>query len=370
MAESERARLHLFVGSSLGLWWKLLREHGGAQRAYRGRLARILALSALTAPLRAAERLRYGRRVRRTEIAEPPLFIHGFHRSGTTHLYNLLSRDPQFGYVSTFQVLTSPFFLITRGWLERLIAGRIDSKRPGDNVAVALDLPQDVEVAFAAVSPLSPMHQVSFPSRMDAMMQKYGAMRLTPAEMRQWERAYLDVLRKTTLASDGRRLLLKSPVNLGRTGHLLRLFPDAKFVYIVRNPYTVLPSMMQFHRAVAPTYRLQDIDWDHVESAVLAYYDTMMNRYLRERDAIPKGNLVEIRFEELEADALGVLEHVYRELSLPDWETAQARIGAYAKTLTGYEKNVHQLDQRVIDKVERHWGFALREWGYSPPGGG
>ena len=289
MAERSNSRLHLFAGSPLGLWRVLLREHGFAQRPYWGRLAAILATSALTAPLRVAERLRYGRQIARTEIAEPPVFIHGFHRSGTTHLYNVLSRDPQFGYVSTLQILTAPFFLSTRGWLAPLIADRIRSKRPGDNVAVSLDSPQDVEVALAAVSPYSPIHQVSFPSRIRAIMRQYGAMRLTSEQMRKWERSYLQVLRKTTLACDGRRLLLKSPINLGRTGHLLRLFPDAKFVYIVRSPYVVLRSTMNFYRAVAPGYRLQDVEWDQVESAVLEYYSTMMGRYLHERGLDPRG---------------------------------------------------------------------------------
>ena len=37
----------------------------------------------------------------------------------------------------------------------------------------------------------------------------------------------------------------------------------------------------------------------------------------------------------------------------------------------GYEKNVYDLNAEAIETVNRHWGFALGEWGYArvnPPG--
>jgi len=39
-----------------------------------------------------------------------------------------------------------------------------------------------------------------------------------------------------------KRLLLKSPVHTARIKLLLKLFPDAQFVYIHRNPYDVFRS--------------------------------------------------------------------------------------------------------------------------------
>ena len=367
LADSGNPQPHLFATSPLSLWWSLIREYGGVQPRYWGRLAGILATSSLTAPLRLAERLRYGRRVARTEIRRPPVFIQGFARSGTTHLHNLMAHDPGLGYVSTLQAFAAPFFLISRGWLDRLIAGRLPSKRPMDNVAVSLDLPQEEELALAAASRLSSVHHLSFPGRASEIVAKMGAMRLTEAEMREWTDCYLHVLRKATLASDGRRLVLKTPANLGRTDRLLQLFPAAKFVFVVRNPYVVFPSAMKLYRTVIPMYRLQDVDWDVIEASVFSNYVDMTRRYMRDRASIPKGNLIEVRFEDIEADAMSVLERVYRELGLPGWERARKPVAEYLGTLSGYRKNRYRFDRSLIDKVDRNWEFAVREWGYEPP---
>ncbi|MCY3738582.1 MAG: sulfotransferase [Gemmatimonadaceae bacterium] len=358
---------HLFATSPLRLWWSLLREYGGVPPRYWGRLAGILATSAVTAPLRLAERLRFGRQVARTEISQPPIFIQGFARSGTTHLHNLMAHDPGLGYVSTFQAAAAPCFLISRGWLDRLIAGRLPSKRPMDNVAVSLDLPQEEELALAAASRLSSVHQLSFPGRAREIVAKMGAMHLTEAEMREWTDTYLHVLRKATLASDGRRLVLKTPANLGRTALLHSLFPGARFVFVVRNPYVVFSSTMKLYRTLIPMYRLQDVDWEVIEASVLSNYVDMTRRYLRDRASIPKGSLIEVRFEDVEADAMGVLERVYGALGLPGWEGARKPVAEYLESLAGYRKNRYRFDRSLIDKVDREWGFAVREWGYEPP---
>ena len=34
---------------------------------------------------------------------------------------------------------------------------------------------------------------------------------------------------------------------------------------------------------------------------------------------------------------------------------------------SGYRKNRYRFDRSLIDKVDRNWGFAVREWGYEPP---
>ena len=95
---------------------RLLRRHSVDQR-FRKRARARLVTAALVEPLRAWERLRYGGLLRRTVIAPEPVFLLGYGRSGTTHLHNLLWKDPQFGVVSNYQATTQPFALAGRGWL-------------------------------------------------------------------------------------------------------------------------------------------------------------------------------------------------------------------------------------------------------------
>ena len=48
-------------------------------------------------------RLLFGRAIARQQLHPEPLIILGHPRTGTTHLHNLLSLDPRFAYLSTFQ---------------------------------------------------------------------------------------------------------------------------------------------------------------------------------------------------------------------------------------------------------------------------
>ena len=359
---------HVLSLAPLGVWLRVIADNGGVPRRYWGKLAKVLATSALTAPLRVAERLRYSpARMARVAIDPGPLYIQGFARSGTTHLLNLLARDASFGTVSTFQAIAAPMFLIGRGWLEQLFARGVPATRPMDNMAVSLDLPQEDEVALANTSHLSSVHHLSFPRRTRAYLEKFSTLQLTGSELARWERAYLDVLRKATLASGGRRLVLKSPTNLGRTATLLRLFPEAKFIHIVRNPYVVYQSMAHLYRTMLPICQLDDADPTEVAAAIRDSYTAMMRQYMKDRDLIPSGHLAEVRFEDLEENPMAELERLYTELSLPNWAQAREPIGDYLRTLSGYRKNVHRIDPETIDLVDREWGFSVQAWGYRPP---
>jgi len=161
--------------------------------------------------------------------------------------------------------------------------------------------------------------------------------------------------------------VLKSPANLGRTGLLRRMFPGAKFIFIMRDPYVMYLSNLKLYQSILPAYQLADYDWQDVCAAVRDNFATMMRRYMRDRESIPKTDLVEMRFEDLERDPLGQLARVYRGLELPDWERARGPIADYLRTVAGYRKNRYEIDRSIVDVVDRDWGFAVEEWGYAPP---
>ena len=360
----------------LSVWARLIYDNGGVPRPYWGRAARVLGISALTSPLRLAEYLRHSRRVDDAVLA-PPLFILGYARSGTTHLQNLLAQDARYGYCTTWQGATSPFALIGSGWLKRLvergIASAGDQTRPMDNVKITLDTPQEEDLALANISPASFVHQFSFPQQTMRMLEKRVLLQadaLSPKELLHWERSYLRVLRKASLLADGKPLMLRNTVNTGRVDHLLRLFPRAKFIHIVRNPYAVYPSVLHLYRTLLPLYQLDRYDWDELEAWLVEMYRRVMTKYLHDRRGIPAGQLAEVRYEDLERDPLGELARLYRELDLPDWSAAKPAVAAYLQTLSDYQKNELPMDPADIARVGEQWRFALDAWGYEPPRAG
>ncbi len=349
-------------------WIRLLSSLGGVDRTYLPRAVFVSLTTLLTGPLKLWEQARYGRRIRNTEIHPAPIFIIGHWRSGTTHLHNLLCRDRNLGYLSTFQAMTPGFSLTGGGAIKRLLARMAGSRYPTrliDNIPLDLDAPQEDEFALANVTPCSFVHTFSFPRRGREIFERSVLFDGLPEEdRRRWVEAYSLLLRKATFASDGRRLVVKNCAHTGRLRILLELFPDAKFIHIHRDPYHVFLSTLHMHRTVLQRAQLQEAEEDRIEANVLRFYERLMQRYLDDRHRIPPGNLVEIRFDALETDPLSQLRHIYDSLDLPGYDSVEPEIRSYVDAVAGYRKNVYDLNEDVIEKVNEHWGFAFEPWDY------
>ena len=167
-----------------------------------------------------------------------------------------------------------------------------------------------------------------------------------------------------TLLSEGKRLVLKTPPNTGRVGALLEMFPEARFVNIVRNPYPVYQSMRNMYRKTLPGAVLQEIDWDAIDAWILHAYQVQMRKYLEQRELIPEGHLIEIRYEDLEAHPMEILEQIYTTLELGDFDGQKDRLSTYLSSLGGYEKNSFEFPPDIIETVNENWGFAFDAFGY------
>ena len=359
---------HPVALGSFRSWLRLLREGGGIDREFIPRALFVSSTTLLTSPLRLWERARHGKRIRRTEIHPSPIFIIGHWRSGTTHLYNLLCQDGNFGYLTTFQAMAPGFFLAGGGVIKYFLERKTRERYPTrliDNIPLLLDAPQEDEFALANMSPYSFLHGFSFPRRACHFFERYVLFEGAPQNVvDQWMATYMWLLRKVTLASQGKRLILKNCANTARIRILLRMFPQAKFIHIHRDPYRVFLSTLHLHRTVLPRSQLQRIGPDEVEENVLGFYRRLLGRFLPDRPLLPPGNLVEIRFEDLERSPLEQLRRIYEELRLPGFTAAEPAFRSYITSVAGYRKNVYELDEEAIAKVNQNWGFAFEAWGY------
>ncbi|MBI4515548.1 MAG: sulfotransferase [Deltaproteobacteria bacterium] len=359
---------HPVALGSFRSWLRLARSSRHIEREYLPRLLAVSLSTLLTSPLRLYESVRYGRLVDRTAIHPAPIFILGHWRTGTTHLHNLLCQDRQFGYISTFQAMAPGFCLGGEHRLKSWLARKAQKDHPTreiDNMPLDLDAPQEESFALANMTPYAWLHLYTLPQQAAEIFDKYGLLHnLSAAERAEWKRAYLTLLRKATLRSGGKPLVLKDPANSGRVRVLLELFPQAKFIHICRDPYRVLPSMKGVYKVVLPKAQLQHISPQQIEALVLHFYEQLMCKYLAEKSLIPAGHLVEVKYEELEAAPLEQLRRIYDGLHLPGFAAAEPALRAYSDAVTNFQKNTYRVDDAVIDKVNRHWKFALQEWGY------
>jgi len=96
-----------------------------------------------------------------------------------------------------------------------------------------------------------------------------------------------------------------------------------------------------------------------------------MRRYWDTRDLIPPGNLIEVRYEDLDRGALAVVERIYAELGLPGFDRAKDAFERYILSSKDFEKNTYDLTPETTAKIARRWRFAIERLGYplrSEPG--
>lgn len=359
---------HPLALGSFRSWLKLLRNSRGIDGRFWPRILFVSLSTFLTSPLRLYEQVRHGRAVQDTAIHPSPVFIVGHWRTGTTYLHHLICQDSNLGHVSTFQGIAPEFCLVGEKRIKPLLdrwARKVHPTRVIDNIPLSFDAPQEEEFAMANMSPHSFLHAFTLPRQAPHFFERYALFRgLSEQAIAAWTRDYLAVLRKATLRSGGRRLVLKNPANSGRIGMLLELFPEAKFIHICRNPYDVFLSYRWVYRSVVPRSQVQEISPDQVEAYILRFYTQLMSKLLADRALIPAGNLAEVRFEDLEKTPLAELRRVYEGLGLPGYADAEPAFRAYLASTANYRKNSYELTDAVIAQVNRHWQFAFDEWGY------
>ena len=93
------------------------------------------------------------------------------------------------------------------------------------------------------------------------------------------------------------------------------MFPDAKFIYLMRNPYTVFESTRNFFINTIQPLKLQNISDDEIVDNIIKVYADLYHRYQEDKHLIPEGNLIEIKFEDFEQNALEMTQRIYETLS-------------------------------------------------------
>jgi hypothetical protein len=362
---SLRAGPGAFAGITLGRWLRVLRDNAfDVDAAYWLRAALITAASASNTFFAAWENLRHARRIQETKV-DPPLFVLGIWRSGTTHLHNLLARDDRFAYPSFYDVLYPHTFLTTQRANAKLIGAFLPRKRPQDNMSLGINEPQEDEFALCSLTGRSYLMTLAFPRRSRHYERFLTLREVSQRELQEWKAALTGFVQK--LAYKYRRpLVLKSPGHTARIGYLLELFPDARFIHIHRNPFDVFLSATHSVKKLSPYWRLQKTDHADLDDDIIRQYKRLNEAYFVDRDLIPKGRLCEISFERLEADPLLEMRGIYEVIGLPDFGYVEPVLQRYLRSLTGYRRNTFtELAPALRERIVAEWRRWFEEWGYS-----
>ncbi|MCU0850752.1 MAG: sulfotransferase [Candidatus Thermoplasmatota archaeon] len=358
---------HPLFGISTRQWIQLVKQNRGIDRRFLHRALFITIISIGSAPIRMLFSLKYGKKIKEVTVKEPPIFIIGHWRSGTTYLHELLSYDPQFCYTTLWSTLLPEGCLILEP-LKRFLARFLPSERPMDNIKVDMDGPYEDEAALAVLNPWSFFHCLHFPRNAEEQYQKSIHFQgLLPQEKNQWKATYLQFIKTILFMNPGKRFLSKNPPNTARISTILEVFPDAKFIHIYRSPYLVYLSTKKMRLRVLDKLALQEASEQEIEQQVLSNYIRLMKSFFEQKEKIQPGRVVEIRYEDLIKDPMKHLQYIYDALHIPGFEKAKPELMKYLERQSEYKTNVYSIDQKILQHVEKNWKFTIDRWGYTPP---
>lgn len=352
-------------GMRLGDWLKLVFEHRCRIHPLRWVMAiGITMTAAMNSLLGFIQNLLYGAQIRATKVDPPPVFIVGHWRSGTTLLHELMVKDPQFGSPSTYECFAPHHFLLTRGLMSRFGGWLLPKKRPMDNMAAAWDRPQEDEFAICTLGVPTPYRRMAFPND-PPCDQEYLNLEDVPADaLEQWKNSLMRFVQM--LAWDKkRRIILKSPPHTGRVGVLHDMFPGAKFIHLSRDPASVYPSAQRLWRSLDEAQGMQAPRHENVIEFVHDTFERLYQGFHNQRERLPEGSIIDVRYETLVEDPIGELERIYDELDLGDFEAVRDGIEEYLGEQRDYKTTRHPDipdDERI--EVDRRWGFYMDRYGY------
>ena len=315
----------------------------------------------------------YSRRISKTEISLPPIFILGHYRSGTTYLQKLMVSDKRFGFITNYEVLFPYSSLFIGKWLQQFLQHaacklKIKDLFFNNSIAQLAGPAEDDQLLMHKASAFSAYWGFVFPSKYSEWLNCSGNF-MKDAYRLKWEKEYLTLLKTLTFKNKGKQLVLKNPPNTERIKYLLQLFPNAKFIYIYRNPLDVFYSTRNIWRnAILKLYCLQNPDDMKIDELVLDHFGYLTDEYEKQKNLIPSENLFEVKYEVLEKNPFAVIEEIYSKLDLPDFASTADNLlfkleqeKKYHKFKYHYNKDVLKIAEQKLEKYIRLWSSKSAE---------
>ncbi len=325
-------------------------------------VGRVTAPSSLVGML--ANRLRLEDLIRRHPEIEHlpvarPIVIVGLPRTGTTHLHNLLSADPQLRSLPYWESLEP-------------VPPQIPPPDPDPRLARAAAATGLTDVAmphFKAMHEMTPEHvheeiqllALAMSTMLLETMWKVPTYRAWYRETDQTPayRYLRRVLQALQWLRGGDRWVLKSPQHAEQFRALMAVFPDATVVNTHRDPVTVTASL-----ATMTAYSAR-LHADRPDPAAIGAYwaeriEDLLLANVRDRELLPADRSMDLRFDDFMADDTGSVERIYALAGQPLPDASRAAMQAYQDSHPRgrFGKVRYSLADVGLDRAERERALA------------
>ncbi len=212
----------------------------------------------------------------------------------------------------------------------------------------------------------SPYLTILFPNRPPQHPEYLDLRGVPPAELARWKGRMSWFLKCLTLR-EHKRIVLKTPFHTARIRTLLAMFPKARFVHVVRDPYIIFSSTLHTWQQL---YHFEGVQVPHyagLEEYVLDTFVRMYEAFEEDIQDVPTSQFCEVRYEDLVRDMAGEVRRIYDSLGLDGFEQVAPAVAAYVAKRANYQPNRYQIPPERREQVTTRWRRYAEKYLYRQP---
>jgi hypothetical protein len=263
---------------------------------------------------------------------EKPLFILGNLRSGSTFLHRLLSRDSEtFTSLTTWDIYLTPS--VTQKKITQFVAA-LDHKYFGRILHRALFAFDRATLGKLKIHPISffqpeedeniHMHNWDgyFVTFLFPFMDEFPDYihfdeALTLEHKKQIMTFYRSMLQRHLYANKGMHFVAKNPAFSAKIETLVEFFPDARILYLARNPLDMLPSTVSWINYARGQFTGPQEGYQYI-AEILEMTGHWYRHPLQYLDAHPSPRHLIVNYEDLVQRPEAVIRGFYEQFGYPD----------------------------------------------------
>jgi len=315
---------------------------------------------------------------------EKPLFILGNLRSGSTFLHRLLSRDSEtFTGLTTWDIYLTPS--VTQKKITQFFA-RIDNKLGGHmhRALRAFDRATLGKIKIHQISFFQPEEDENihlhiwdgffvtflFPFMDEFPNYQHFDEALSPEHKRRIMSFYKSMVQRHMYATGKKYYVAKNPAFSAKIETLVEFFPEARIIYLARNPLDMLPSTVSWINYARRQFTDPKEKWLYLDEIMdlTQYWYRHPLQYL---DAHPSPRNLILNYDDLIQRPEAVLRSFYEQFGYPDKPGLEIIVDeAVKETMTFNSDHVYSYEemgfsrQQIVElypDIFERFGFDKRE---------
>lgn len=320
----------------------------------------------------------------KTQPIEKPLFILGNLRSGSTFLHRLLSRDSEtFTSLTTWDIYLTPS--VTQKKITQFFA-RIDNKLGGHlhRALHAFDRATLGKIKIHQISFFQPEEDENihlhiwdgffvtflFPFMDEFPNYQHFDEALSPEHKRRIMTFYRSMIQRHMYATGKKYYVAKNPAFSAKIETLAEFFPEARIIYLARNPLDMLPSTVSWINYARRQFTDPKEKWlylDEIKDLTQHWYSHPL-KYL---DAHPSPRNLILNYDDLIQRPEAVLRAFYEQFGYPDKPGLEIIVDeAVKETMTFNSDHVYSYEEmgftreqivEMYPEIFKRFGFDKRE---------